>query len=93
MVPEGYARTPRERHARSTDAELAPTAARPHRAAAGSSPPISLTLVLGLTCCAVGLVVGVLALGLLVSLRRSAEIGSHGTSERHQAPKALPPRA
>ena len=53
--------------------EIAPTAALAAHVAAGNSPPISLTVVLGLTCCAVGLVVGVLALGLLVSLRRRAE--------------------
>jgi len=53
--------------------ELTPTAALAAHAAAGSGPPLSLTAVLALTCCAVGLVVSVLVLGLLLSLRRSAE--------------------
>jgi Na+/glutamate symporter len=37
--------------------------------AVGNAPPLSLTIVMGLTCCAVGLVLGILALGFLVSLR------------------------
>jgi hypothetical protein len=37
---------------------------------AGSGPPLSLSLVLGLTCCAILLIVAVLALGLFVSLKR-----------------------
>lgn len=41
-------------------------------AAAGSGPPLSLTLVLGLTCCSVGLIVGLLVLGFLISLRRQS---------------------
>ena len=37
---------------------------------AGSGPPLSLSLVLGLTCCAILLIMAVLGLGLFVSLKR-----------------------
>ncbi len=33
----------------------------------GDTPPLSLTVLMGITCCAVGLVVGVLVLGFILS--------------------------
>jgi NhaP-type Na+/H+ or K+/H+ antiporter len=38
--------------------------------AQGGGPPLSLTAMLALTGCALGLVVGILVLGFLVSLRK-----------------------
>ncbi len=37
---------------------------------AGSGPPITLTLVLGFTCLAIGLIAGVLVLGFFVAMRQ-----------------------
>ncbi len=33
----------------------------------GATPPLSLTVLMGITCCALGLVVGVLVLGFILS--------------------------
>jgi hypothetical protein len=53
------------------------TTTMPGPYAAGGPPPLELSLMLGFTCCAVVLVVGVLALGIWVALRRRHPV-DHG---------------
>jgi hypothetical protein len=42
----------------------------PMTTTAGSGPPLTLTVVLGLNCLAIGLIVGVLVLGFFVTMRQ-----------------------
>jgi hypothetical protein len=48
---------------------------------AAEAPPLSLTLMMGLTCCSIGLVMGILALGLLVR-REKGSTGDANSRER-----------
>lgn len=41
------------------------------RAVAASTPPLSLTLMMALTCCTVGLVVGIIAFGSILAMTKS----------------------
>ena len=50
--------------------------------AIGAGPPLSLTLMMAFTCCAIGLIVGVLVLGFVVAMRNKKTTDQPEPDER-----------